>query len=219
MTVEHESLSKKILSACDRQKRKLKPVANEAGVSYIKLYQQIRRGSPIPFETVEALAHTLNLPIEYFSVSSPTSHGIWFKSGPDIADFRRRLTEVDYQIDELGEIGAYIDVYDAFDTTHSVPIAEAFGRKSLARLELGLTSKQIYFDRLTSFDEGIRNRSTAAHQRANYIKFQIDEEEIDTLFEGKRVSGCYFRGLARGTDRLGAKKTAVFTQLVSRSAV
>lgn len=212
---------------------RLKPLAEKAGLNYQALYQQLSRRSPVPFETVDAIATALNLPLEHFSaeprsvqasltlaqsIIASASQLISLNderaSGPDVATFWRRLSEVDFRADELGEIGAHIDLYESFDASDCIPTPLSFGRKSLARTQLELATPKDYFQRIPSFTEGIKKRSALVHARASQEDFQVSTEVINQTINGKVLAGCYLRAVARVQDRSGKNKTAVMTQYV-----
>ncbi len=214
---------------------KLKPLADKAGVNYATLYNQITHNRPIPFETVDALADALGLPLEYFSsrprqidqsisianrvlsaaralVAADDARA----SGPTAQDFWRRLYEVDFELDEIGAIGAHIDIYEPLDPSHDAPRPVAFGRKSLIRSELGICTPSDYYERMTQFDDGIKERSLQCHANALQHRFQTGTEVIFEQIDGQMVAGCYIRSVAQGRVRTGELRTAILTEYVTR---
>ncbi len=212
----------------------LKALTDGAGVEYATLYQQIRRGTEIPFSTVDAIASYLNLPLELFStfpanqdaslavarqVASSAQAMVANNdprvTGPDIASFWRRLIEVDYRLDELGDMSAHIDIYDPLEATSLVAAPESFGRLSLARTVLKICTPEDYHRRVAKFSDDIRQRAMIRHARANTEQFHFASETISEVIDGVEVAGCYLTATARGTDRAGRPKTGLLTQYVT----
>ena len=213
---------------------KLSELCRAADVNYHTLSAQMRRGSPIPFDTVDAIAQTLDLPLDFFS-SRPrhidqsieianriaqqaaklvaSSHTA---DRPDVATLWQKLSDANYSLSELGSLTDHIDLYDPLSAESCIPIPCAFGRKSLARDYLKINSTDQYHRRMASLSPDIKARAMRSHANANHQSFQVDPEIIREEIEGEFIYGCYLRATARVSDEKGTPKTAIMTQFVAR---
>ncbi len=214
---------------CKMSGWKLKPLCEAAGVKYSTLHQQISRRSSIPFEVIDAIAHTLGRPLTDFSNYKETSISkqvaadrildilqmISHEEGennPKIDDFHKAVQSSGFSLQNLGEIKQYCDIYFPLDGEHTSPHPLKFGEKSPARTILGMSDSTTYYQRLSKMDDKLKAGARQDHERALTEDFFVTTVRIDEIIEGRRVSGLYMRAMARLKSPDSTPKTVLFTQ-------
>lgn len=231
--MNHCSIWEKIELACQKKGVKLKPLCSKANVNYSTLHQQLTRRSNIPFQTVDALAAALELPLEHFS-SQPRTRDhrrALFRevidlleeyadpaptkdTGPDTSELWQRLAQADYRLEALGDMLDHCDIYYPLAPEDAMPHPESFGRLSLSRKFLHFDKKSDYYQKVANFDPAMRERSMLAHKMVEQQPFSVASETISEVIDGKLVKGCYLRATAKVTDRSNQGRTLIFTQFV-----
>lgn len=226
------TIGRKIEVACRDAGMKLKHICERAGVKYGTLHQQISRQSSIPFSTVDAISSELGLPLEYFSdlpqrtqskealaaeilrVLDKSDATVENTVSPTVEDFWRRLSDSSFNLERLGDFRRHCDIYFPLAAEDEMPHPVQFGRDSLSRSFLGLTNKTSYYNKMRSFDPGLKERSFAAHQEVNERRFLVTTETINETIDNLPVQGCYLRATARVSDGRKQSRTLIFTQFL-----
>ena len=231
--MKSHNLWEKVEFACRDRGIKLKPLCAKANVSYGTLHQQLTRRSNIPFQTIDAIAAALDLPLDHFS-DQPRARehksavireiiGILedyvdpqpeAPSRPDTSALWARLNQTGFKLEGLGDLLEYCDIYYPLAPEDAMPHPESFGRLSLSREFLHFDRKRDYYQKVEGFDPKMRKRSMTAHQMVKEQPFSVASETISEVIDGNLIKGCYLRAAARVSDASNREKTLIFTQFV-----
>lgn len=227
-------VAKKIEKACRDHGITLKKLCDLSDLKYGTLHQQISRGSPIPFDSIDAISAALDLPLDYFSARNVASkNGLQIarqvlgsieelirdeesrRDRPDVAKFWDRLKNGNFQLEALGELLPFCDVYEPIGVTDRWANPVSFGDDSLSVKYLKFKDKEDYYHKLSEFSPEMVHRAAKCHLIARDQEFQITPEVVRETIEGRNVEGRYLRATARVLDERNRVRTVVLTQFVS----
>ena len=176
-------MSQKLKVAIDQSDKSLHALTKARGLPYHTVRKQLTEGRDLPFSYVDSLAAELGQPISDFSDQSGQTdnhldaaskvRAVTKELGlltpdegrPTIAEFWKRLQEVQFRADEIGEMSAYCDIYDRLGPETEIPVLESVGRLSHLVTYLKIGSQQQYLERVSQMDIGLRQRSKLRHVR------------------------------------------------------
>ena len=232
----------RINDACGQNGLTLAAACAQADVNYKTLHAQIRNDRAIPFETIDALAQSFSLPIDYFSAYR-SKLGVHPGSDSNLLHQRAAAaytaalrseqiemlkTGFDIGTDEvLNWLGAQngrltnfdalrerVDLFHEVGTEDTMMRPHRIGKQSLAKKFFRLDDEDHYVKVVGGFDRNIINEVILAHLQASRLKYSITDLDIDVRIGSHRVVQSYRRIIAPVRDMNGRKFMLVHAKLI-----
>jgi len=232
----------RIKDLCTRNRMTLSEVCAKAGVTYKTLHAQIKNDRAIPFETIDRLARSLDVPMDYFSayratigIQASPAHSILHQRAAAAYTEALRSEQIelmrqgygigtDEVLNWLSLHGGVLTNFDAlrekvdlFEKTKpedKMLAPHRIGRESLATRFFKLENEDHYTRTVGSFSRDVIEDVMLAHLEASRVKYAIADVDIDVKVGQDNVFGSYRRIIAPVKDLDGKEYMLVHAKLI-----